>query len=86
MLERFDAMPSVRGPGETEFDLGDPDVLVEVKAGWLRGGWEREGLWPENADPSHFLRRRLGAFFVEQYQSIVQEGRHAHARDDTGDR
>ena len=86
MLRRFDAMPSVPGPDGKEFDLADPSVLAEVKAGWLRGGWESDGLWPENADPSHFLRRSLGGFFVEQYESILKEGRHAHARGDARDR
>ena len=86
MLERFDAMPFVAGPDGKEFDLADPSVLGEVKAGWLRGGWKDDHLWPPDADPSQYLRRELGDFFREQYQAIVQEGRHADARGDTRDR
>lgn len=86
MLERFDRMPTVPGPDGAFFDLADPDVLGEVKAGWLRGGWASADLWPEDADPSHFLRRRLGAFFSKEYEAIITSGGQAHARSHAGDR
>jgi len=86
MLEQFDAMPDVPGPDGERISLADPGNLAEVKAGWLRGGWSEADLWPEDADPAQYMRRDLGRFFLEQYQTIVQEGRIADARRDTRDR
>ncbi|MEE2681341.1 MAG: extracellular solute-binding protein [Planctomycetota bacterium] len=75
MLTLFDAMPSLAGPDGASFDLADPDVLKTVKSGWLRGGWSDDELWPEEADPSQFLRVRLGAFFSENYRRIIERSR-----------
>ena len=86
MLERFDAMPPVRGPDGRTYDLGDPEVLAEVKAGWLRDGWKDAELWPEHAEPSMVLRRELGEWFAAQYESIVNESDFRHASHDPLDR
>lgn len=86
MLERFDAMPSVRGPDGSTYDLGDPSVLAEVKAGWLRDGWKEDGLWPKYAEPASVLRLELGEWFAQQYRSIVRDSRSVHARSDALDR
>ena len=57
MLEAFDAMPTVPGPDGEPLDLGDPAALAEIKAGWLRGGFDDAGLWDSDADPGEILRR-----------------------------
>ena len=71
MLRLFDAFPSVPGPEGESLDLGDAEVLQTVKAGWLRGGWSDRGLWPRVADPSQFLRVRLGAIYADNYRRII---------------
>lgn len=72
MLELFGAMPTIPGPNGAMFDLVDPDDLATLKAGWLRGGWADEGLWPEAAKPTDVMRRLLGAQFRANYQAIVR--------------
>ena len=72
MLEAFDRMPSVPGPDGRRFDLADPGVLAEVKAGWLRGGFEGDGLWPADADPGEILRRIVRDQTREDYRGIVE--------------
>lgn len=59
MLEAFDAMPSVPGPGGAELSLSDPANLREVRDGWLRGGWKEAGLWHRDEPPAEALRRVL---------------------------
>ena len=90
MLTLFDAMPSISGPDGSSYDLADAEVLKTVKAGWLRGGWSDDELWPEKADPSQYLRVQLGAYFSENYRQIIQRskatGRQANASQLTGDR
>jgi iron(III) transport system substrate-binding protein len=70
MLEAFDAMPVIHGPSGTPLSLADPGSLAEVKAGWLRGGWKGDGLWPPEADPTQALRQLSRRFFGEKYRQI----------------
>ena len=72
MLRMFDAMPQIPGPDGTTFNLGSPDHLPAIKAGWLRGGWADEGLWPAEANPEAHLRRTITEFFKNQYRAIVR--------------
>lgn len=72
MLEAFDAMPKVIGPSNEVFELADPSTLGEVKAGWLRGGWKHDGLWPPEADPTQALRQNARKFFRGQYRLILK--------------
>ncbi len=72
MLEAFDRMPVVPGPDGRTFDLADPGVLAEVKAGWLRGGFEEDGLWPADADPGEILRRIVRDQTRDRYRAIVE--------------
>ena len=90
MLELFDELPTVPGPDGTSYALSDPDVLKTVKAGWLRDGWSDDELWPEQADPSQYLRVQLGAYFADNYRRIIElsksQGRQADAGQLTGNR
>ena len=70
MLEAFDAMPVIHGPSGTPLSLADPGSLAELKAGWLRGGWKGDGLWPPEADPTQALRQLSRRFFGEKYRQI----------------
>jgi hypothetical protein len=70
MLTKFDGLPMIDGPNGTTFDLGDPKTLADVRAGWLRGGWTKHGLWDAEQSPIDAMRARLDAFFREQYHSI----------------
>jgi len=72
MFEMFDAMPQVRGPDEQMYNLGDPADLTAIKNGWLRGGWEEHGLWPDEANPEAHLRRMMTEFFKMQYRKIAR--------------
>jgi iron(III) transport system substrate-binding protein len=71
MLELFDALPTVRGPAGATFDLGDPATLEKVRAGWLKGDWAKDGLWPADALPAEVLRAEMTAFFRRQYEEIL---------------
>ncbi len=73
MIREFDAMPEVVGPDGQVYPLSDSSVLAEVKAGWLRGGWKSEGLWPLEADPTQAFRKRSREFFKAQYESILAQ-------------
>ena len=86
MLEQFDAMPTVVGPDGVTYDMSDPEVLATVKAGWLRGGWNEDGLWPEFAEPAMVLRRHWGEWFADQYQAVIRRTGERHARLDALDR
>lgn len=70
MLIAFDALPVVPGPGGTTFDLGRAETLGEVRNGWIRGGWAKEGLWDAQAAPLDALRKRMAAHFGVQYKSV----------------
>ncbi|MAD78785.1 MAG: hypothetical protein CMJ51_05385 [Planctomycetaceae bacterium] len=71
MLEAFDAMPTVPGPDGEVLDLGDPAALSEIKAGWLRGGFDDAGLWPADADPGEILRRIVRRQAEANYLAIA---------------
>ena len=47
-------------------------LLAEVKAGWLRGGFEGDGLWPADADPGEILRRIVRDQTRARYRAIVE--------------
>jgi len=70
MLEAFDDLPVLPAPGGGSLDLDDPSTVAAAKAGWLRGGFAGDGLWPSAADPVDVLRRRAGAFFRERYRAV----------------
>ena len=71
MLVAFDRMPVVPGPQGGRFDLGDPYQLATVKTGWMRGGFDEDGLWPEPADPREILRRVIRRQAEADYESII---------------
>ena len=75
MLERFDAMPIVVGPSGKEWNLSDPSLLAEVKAGWLRGGWADAGLWSTEDDPTEMFRRLVRRQAEADYESILDLAR-----------
>ncbi len=79
MLEAFDRMPMVPGSDGREFDLGDPSQLAEVRAGWLRGGFDDAGLWPDPADPREILRRIIRRQSEADYESIIDGSAAANA-------
>jgi hypothetical protein len=66
-LQAFDALPTIAGPGGALFDLADTTTLGDVRNGWLRGGWARDGLWDAEATPVDAMRKHFGAFFRQQY-------------------
>jgi hypothetical protein len=72
MLDLFDAMPLVPGPDGQQYGLGDPVTLGPVRPGWLRNGWQEEGLWNRQTTPADELRRQCGSFFRENYLRIVR--------------
>ena len=74
MLEAFDAMPTIDGPDDQQFELHDVTHLGAVKAGWLRGGFKDAGLWPAEADPTELARRRWSAFYRTQYDRVRRGG------------
>ncbi len=71
MLQRFDAMPEAPGPDGTLWSVGEPDHLAAVAE-----GWSTPSLWPEDAEPRAVTRTRFAAFFREQYDAVVELGRH----------
>lgn len=75
MLERFDAMPIVVGPAGKEWNLNDPSLLAEVKAGWLRGGWSDAGLWSTEDDPTEMFRRLVRRQAEANYEAILDLAR-----------
>jgi len=72
MLEAFDAMPTVPDPEGAEIGLATPADRAAVKAGWLRGGWAKDGLWPRDASPTSEFRRRAGRFFEDRYRDVLE--------------
>lgn len=63
MLERFDAMPSMPGPGGVTLSLAGDDRLAEARAAL----GDRD-LWPPQADPVQRCRVEWGGFFRDQYR------------------
>ena len=74
MLTAFDAMPVVTGPAGATYDLADPAVLAEVKAGWLRGGWSDAGLWSAESDPTEMFRRLVRRQAEADYRRVIAGG------------
>lgn len=70
-LAAFDALPTIAGPDGVSFDLNDPAALGAVRSGWIRGGFAGRGLWQDREAPATLMRREFNAFFLRQYQSIV---------------
>jgi hypothetical protein len=52
--------------------LEEPKNLGPIRAGWLRRGWERDGLWHEQAAPADVMRARFAQFFRDNYREIVR--------------
>ena len=75
MLELFDELPTVRGPGGKAYPLADLASLGPVKAGWFRDGWKDEGLWPSGASPSELFRSDAIGFFRDRYRRIERLAR-----------
>jgi iron(III) transport system substrate-binding protein len=75
MLELFDELPTVPGPGGTSYSLADLASLGPVRSGWLRGGWKGEGLWPEGASPAELFRSDAIGFFRDRYRRIERLAR-----------
>jgi ABC-type Fe3+ transport system substrate-binding protein len=75
MLEHFDALPAVPSPGGGSVSLAPgPDLsarLATVRGGWLREGWNAEGLWPPEASPADELRRDLRRSFEAEYRAVL---------------
>jgi hypothetical protein len=69
MLEAFDAMPAVPGPGGAALVLDTPANLAAVRDGWLRGKWADAGLWNPLDSPADVLRR----MFAEQVAARMRE-------------
>ncbi len=74
MLLAFDAMPIVVGPAGATYDLSNPAVLADVKAGWLRGGWRDAGLWPAESDPTEMFRRLVRQQSGRDYRRVIDGG------------
>jgi ABC-type glycerol-3-phosphate transport system substrate-binding protein len=79
MLELFDAMPECAGRAGASLSLASPADLPEVKAGWLDGGFAKDGLWPEGADPRERARMLWSAQCRRNYERIIEMGRTAVA-------
>ncbi|TVQ56401.1 MAG: extracellular solute-binding protein [Phycisphaerales bacterium] len=78
MLELFDAMPEVRGPGGRTYSMANVDDLETIRNGWLRQEWRDEALWHPESRPGDALRREFVQFFRANYREIVriaEEGR-----------
>ena len=72
MIEAFDAMPKIDGPGGSRHDISTREGRASVRDGWLKGKWKEAGLWPTGASSGDELRRRMGAFYSAQYREIVR--------------
>ena len=71
MLEMFDAMPVVPGPGGVTYDLATPEHLGVVKAGWLRGGFAEDGMWGAEGDGAREFRLMAAEGFRGRYRQIA---------------
>lgn len=72
MLAAFDALPTIPGPASAAYDMNDPEQLAAVRAGWLKGGWKKEGLWAADDAPADVFRRHCAEFFREQFRKVVE--------------
>lgn len=75
MLELFDAMPMCAGPGGASLSLAASADLSSIKAGWLDGGFAKDSLWPEGADPRERARMLWSGQFRSNYERIIEMGR-----------
>ena len=77
MLERFDAIPPIPGPGGEEVSLESRDGRARVRNGWLRGQWSKEALWPSMDSPADAMRRLLAAGIERNMRAVlaIAEGR-----------
>ena len=77
MLERFDAIPPIPGPGGEEVSLESRDGRARVRNGWLRGQWSKEALWPSMDSPADAMRRLLAAGIERNMRAVlaIPEGR-----------
>jgi len=82
MLDLFDEMPSVPGPGGSRFPLDNDDAIAMVRRGWLGREWAHAGLWRAGGSAEDALRTRLAAFFRERYQVVVGIGEGRATRPD----
>jgi iron(III) transport system substrate-binding protein len=71
MLDLFDALPVIAGPGGATFSLGEPANLATIRAGWLKGDWKDLGLWNRESSAADEMRRQFGRFFHDRYQRIL---------------
>ena len=67
MLAAFDRLPVIAGAGRESLDLADEKALGAVRNGWVRNGFAKDGLWDAESTGLDALRKRMGAFFHEQY-------------------
>lgn len=75
MLAAFDAMPMISEPGGSLRGLATREDRAIIKRGWLREGWEDQGLWPREDRGGPSLRRDSAAFFRGQYANVVGDRR-----------
>lgn len=75
MLRLFDQIPEVPSPDGSTLSLSTKEGRAEVKAGWLKGAWAADGLWPSEANPRQVLRRLLGTEVSSNYSRIVSMSR-----------
>lgn len=75
MLEAFDSMPAVEGPGGAALSLSDPAQRAAARDGWLRGGWRGTGLWAEADAPADALRIRTAAHVERMMLRVVELAR-----------
>ena len=72
MLEAFDSLPPIPMPNGKTADLNDPEVLAEVKSGWLRDGFQSKGWWDPESSGTMALQGRASSFFLSQYRKVTQ--------------
>jgi ABC-type Fe3+ transport system substrate-binding protein len=70
VLEVFDALPSVNGPGGEVLSLEDVNNLGTIRQGWLRGGWKNQGLWNSQSTGPEAMRREFVRFFRGHYRRV----------------
>lgn len=71
MIRLFDAIPTVPGPSGENISLATAQGRAAIKSGWLKKVWEGKGLWDDEADARHVLRRTLGDEIASNYRRIV---------------
>lgn len=67
MLTDFDALPRIPGPNGASLDLADAPALGEIRNGWIKGGWAKDGLWDAQSPPIDALRKLIGEYFRRRY-------------------